>query len=282
MVNVSTVGSGKVVLIAGGGKVYADIAARFCHSNKELDDIIASPYNKKIVQNILNAGHYAALEFDNFIFGVEGYSRVTEVQLVRKRLASYMISSGRDERNGKRVFDVVMPDDERMTKDARGSVEVSTSDIFITDAYGNECSLASKLSLFSGTTARVNLNCTDILDIIESFYNNCLELGVKEEDARYIKPQATAFKAIISMNSRALCDWFKIRCCKNAQTEIQDMAWEMLKLCKEASPDIFEKAGPSCIATGFCTENSRQNPKCKAAGIVTLDQAKEIVKAVRG
>ena len=35
------------------------------------------------------------MEFDFFLFGVEGYSRVTEVQLVRKRLASYLIKSGR-------------------------------------------------------------------------------------------------------------------------------------------------------------------------------------------
>lgn len=44
-------------------------------SERELEDIVASPYSKKIVENILSSGHRAALEFDFFIFGLEGYSR---------------------------------------------------------------------------------------------------------------------------------------------------------------------------------------------------------------
>lgn len=87
-------GQGRVVLLAGGGRIYTDIAARFVRSERSLDEIIASPYSKRIVDNILNSGHGAALEFDYFLFGVEGYSRVTEVQLVRKRMASYLIKSG--------------------------------------------------------------------------------------------------------------------------------------------------------------------------------------------
>ena len=94
-------GQGQVVLIAGGGRIYTDIAARFVASERSLDDIIASPYSAKIVKNILASGHLAAVEFDYFLFGVAGYSRVTETQLVRKRLASYLIKSGRTELQGK-------------------------------------------------------------------------------------------------------------------------------------------------------------------------------------
>ena len=90
-------GNGKVLLLAGGGKIFTDIAARFVRSERSLDDIVASPYSRQIVENILSSGHRAALEFDFFLFGVEGYSRVTEVQLVRKRMASYLIKSGRAE-----------------------------------------------------------------------------------------------------------------------------------------------------------------------------------------
>ena len=273
----SYVGEGKVVLIAGAGKVYADVAARFCHSNKDLEDIIASPYNKKIVENIINAGHYAALEFDNFIFGIEGYSRVTEVQLVRKRLASYMISSGRDERNGKREFSVVLPKDKRLG-DIYGEAVVDPKHIKLIGSDGNGMDI---LSEFSGCGARVAINGNELLNLMESFYTNAVQAGVKEEDARYFKPQATAFKCILSMNAHALRDWFKIRCCRNAQSEISDLAWKMLKLCKEAKPDMFVDAGPSCIATGFCPENKRQNPACKAAGkYKTLDEARAIIYGI--
>ena len=100
----------KVILIAGGGKFYADIAARFCRSEKPIEQIIESPYSPQIIQNLIDAGHSAALEFDYFLFAVEGFSRVCETQLVRKRIASYMIKSGREELGGKRKFDVLIPE----------------------------------------------------------------------------------------------------------------------------------------------------------------------------
>ena len=64
-------GNGKVVLLAGGGKIYTDIAARFVRSERSLEEIVASPYSRQIVRNILESGHRAALEFDFFLFGVD-------------------------------------------------------------------------------------------------------------------------------------------------------------------------------------------------------------------
>lgn len=262
--NIRNIGDGNVVLIAGGGKVYTDIAARFCHSNKDLEDIIASPYNKNIVKNIISSGHLAATEFDNFIFGIEGYARVTEVQLVRKRMASYLITSGRDNRHGKREFNIVIPDSikthdftfaieaRELFKDSKCTIPLTSSD----DVYYTK------------------LDVIDILSIIEEWYNSGVEKGLPEEDLRYMKPQGTEFKAIISMNTHALLDWFKIRTCKNAQTEIRDLATKMMKLCKSAAPDLFKNAGPSCKVMGYCPENSRQNKKCK---VITQEEAMKVL-----
>ena len=219
-------GNGKVVLLAGGGKIYTDIAARFVRSERSLEEIAASPYSRQIVRNILESGHRAALEFDFFLFGVEGYSRVTETQLVRKRLASYLIKSGRAELGGKRRFSVVYP--------------ASVRD------FGAE-----------------------------------LEAGLPEEDLRYLKPQATEFKAIIGMNAHALLDWFSIRCCRNAQHEIRHLAWQMLSLCRKAAPDLFQGAGPSCVHLGYCPENRLQNPKCRGR-ILTREEALAILREHRG
>lgn len=232
--NVKHVGDGKVVLIAGGGRVYTDIAARFTRSERSLDEIVASSYDKRLVRNILDKGHLAATEFDYFIFGVEGYSRVTEAQLVRKRIASYLIKSGRAEKHGKRSFDVVLP----------GSVLEHSSLVTLPNG---EC---------------IELSALDLLAMTEEWYDEGVKAGYKEEELRYLKPEATEFKAIIGMNAHALLDWFKIRCCINAQAEIRDMAMKMLKLCKEASPDLFEGAGPSCVSLGYCPENDFQNKAC--------------------
>ena len=232
--NIQTVGNGTVVLIAGGGKVYTDVAARFTRSEKSLGEIIASPYNASLVRSIVEKGHLAATEFDYFLFGVEGYARVTEVQLVRKRLASYLIKSGRVDKHGKRSFDVVLPEDVL--------------------PHAAECTLPDG--------AKVTLTAEDLLRMTEEWYDAGVAAGYREEDLRYLKPQATEFKALVGMNAHALLDWFKIRCCKNAQAEIRDMAWKMLRLCKEASPALFEDAGPSCVQLGYCPENDFQNAAC--------------------
>lgn len=245
--NQKRVGDGTVVLIAGGGKVYTDIAARFTRSERGISEIIASPYNEKLVRSIVEKGHLAATEFDYFLFGVEGYSRVTEVQLVRKRIASYLIKSGRAEKHGKRSYDVVLPD--------------------AILGHRAECTLPNG--------EKVALGAADLLSMLEEWYNTGVDAGYKEEELRYLKPQATEFKALIGMNAHALIDWFKIRCCMNAQTEIRDLAWKMLRLCKEASPALFEDAGPSCVSLGYCPENEFQNPACH---VIRKKDALELLK----
>lgn len=240
-------GEGKVVLIAGGDKIYTDIAARFVRSERELDDIISSPYDKHIVQNIIRSGHLAAMEFDYYLFGVEGYSRVTETQLVRKRMASYLIKSGRCDLHGKREFDIVYPK-------SLDKLSVTMED---------------------GTI----LTPAILAKYMEYFYNAGLKLNYPEEDLRYFKPQATVFKGIIGMNAHALKDFFRVRCCMNAQHEIRDMANKMLKLCKQVSPDLFADAGPNCKVLGYCPENDYQNAKCKGK-VLTKDEAFKILKNV--
>jgi len=248
--NVTRVGDGKVVLIAGGGTVYTDVAARFTRSERGLDDILASPYNAELVRSIVEKGHLAATEFDYFLFGVEGYSRVTEVQLVRKRIASYLIKSGRVDKRGKRSYDVVLPD---------GILPHQAS-----------CTLPD------GT--KVSLSATELLSMLEEWYDAGVDAGYKEEELRYLKPQATEFKALIGMNAHALLDWFKIRCCMNAQAEIRDLAWKMLRLCKEAAPALFADAGPSCVYLGYCPENEFQNPACR---IIRKKDALELLQRAR-
>ena len=255
-------GNGEVVLIAGGGKVYTDIAARFVRSERPITEIIASEYDPQIVRNIIESGHLAATEFDMYIFGVSGYSRVCETQLVRKRHASYIIKSGRCELGGKRKYSVVIP------HSIRGLVSKQTVLNVDTETH---------------TTTPVPLNVTTTMlnQMIAQWYADGMEAGAPEEDLRYMKPQATEFQAIIAMNAHALLDWFRIRCCRNAQ-EIRDMAWKMLHICKETSPEVFMNAGPNCVYHGYCTEGKRQHPKCKAAGLyLTRDQALQVLRDER-
>ncbi|MCK4258135.1 MAG: FAD-dependent thymidylate synthase [Halanaerobiales bacterium] len=266
--NISYIGEGKVVLLAGGGKIFTDLAARFVKSERSLDEIIASPYSKELVKKILNSGHKAAVEFDFFIFGIEGYSRVTEVQLVRKRLASYMIKTGRANKNGKRSYDLVIPES---IKNIHCDYKIAVDNIFLRDGT----SLSDYLPQDVDVVIK-SFDTKEILNLLELWYDTGVHLDISEEDLRYLKPQATEFKALIGMNAHSLIDWFSIRCCKNAQAEIRDLANKMLILCKQVAPDLFEEAGPNCKILGYCPENEFQHKDCRNK-VITKKQALEVI-----
>lgn len=264
MVNVKKVGSGDVFLIAGGGKTYTDVAAKFCRTEKDVEDLIASPQSKELINNLIKSGHKAALEFDTFIFGVQGYARVTEVQLVRKRHASYQIKSGRVDENGKRMMDVVIPED-ITTFNAKQILNPEKIIVKFANPTGiaqvklNDCFPLMKQQF--GQTADPSIiyeyDYMDILNLIDTWYTEGVNLQIPEEDLRYMKPQATEFKAAILMNAAALRDWACIRMCKRAQTEIRDLCTKMVMLAREAAPELMEGVGPNCLCMGYCPEKEQ-------------------------
>lgn len=251
------VGEGSVYLVAGGGKIYADLAAKFVRTEKPVIEIINGEYSPNIIKNLLESHHYTPLEFDNYIFAIEGYSRITETQLVRKRIASYLIKSGRAELHGKRSYNMVQP------KEIDNLICNKVYRFINKNNTGEYCEVIVPIT--------PNL----IHDMIETWYNFGVENGYKEENLRYMKPQATEFKALVMMNAHALRDWFKIRCCENAQEEIRDLANKMLNLCKQASPDVFKLAGANCKELGYCPEGRLQCEKYKGK-IPTLEEMKRI------
>ena len=142
----------------------------------------------------------------------------------------------------------------------------------------NAAEFTAQVTLPDGGT--VNLSGRDLADLGRQWYDAGLDAGLPEEDLRYLKPQATEFKAIVGMNAHALLDWFSIRCCRNAQYEIRHLAWQMLNLCRKAAPDLFAGAGPNCVQMGYCPENALQNARCRGR-IITKDEAMALLRANR-
>jgi len=92
---------------------------------------------------------------------------------------------------------------------------------------------------------------------LESCKKNYIELvkmGVEQEDARYILPMGTQTRLVMTMNVRSLYNFFNLRCCRRAQSEIRHLADLMLAEVKKIAPGLFEKAGAPCEATGLCPE----------------------------
>jgi len=193
------------------------ISARLCYSKigiSELAEKLTDDKIKDLLEKLESSGHLSPLEHANFTFGIEGISRVTSHQLVRHRIASYSQQSQR-------------------------YVKMSDGEFVIPPSIKKNSS-ASELVY--------NLN-----DMAMSVYNKLIQLGIPEEDARYILPQGITTKIIVTMNARELLHFFNLRCCLRAQWEIRTMANLMLRKVKEVAPIIFEKAGPSCFS-GPCPE----------------------------
>ena len=96
----------------------------------------------------------------------------------------------------------------------------------------------------------------EMMKKIWDFYD-MLKETVPVEDARYVLPNASATRIVVSMNARSLLNFFELRCCLHAQWEIRKLAWKMLKLVREVAPTIFEKAGPPCKTRHVCPMNKK-------------------------
>ncbi len=193
-------------------------AARLCyspHSAIELKENLTDQDVSRLIRMIINLGHFSVLEHATFSFGVEGISRVTSHQLVRHRVASYSQQSQR-------------------------YVDLSDVASFIIPPSVKGSKYAKKV--------------TENVEKSLELYRLLVEEGIPQEDARYFLPQAIETKIVISMNARELLHFFRLRCCRRAQWEIRKLACLMAEEVKKIAPVIFEKAGPSCVATGKCSE----------------------------
>lgn len=168
---------------------------------------------EKSLKHALASGHTSVLEHAVFTFKVEGLSRAALAQLTRHRLASFDVQSQR-------------------------YVKLDDPELVIPDSIRD-----SDFAAEAESTMRYVMN----------LYQRMVEAGIPCEDARYVTPQAVPTTLIMTMNARELLHFFSLRCCNRAQWEIRELADEMLKICKEISPVIFEKAGPGCV-TNICPE----------------------------
>ena len=196
------------------------IAGRLCYSAvgiEELKEQMTQEKIEDILKRIIKSGHLSVLEHASFSFGIEGVSRALLAQLTRHRIASFSVQSQRYVKFNKKGVDFVIPP--TISRDEK---------------------LLAKYNEF--------------LKLSQQYYNEFIEAGIPAEDSRYVLPNASSTKIVITMNARELRHFFELRCCNRAQWEIRDMACRMLKLAKEVAPILFNDAGPNCVK-GACTED---------------------------
>ncbi|MDD3819033.1 MAG: FAD-dependent thymidylate synthase [Actinomycetota bacterium] len=194
------------------------VAARLCYSPVGVEDLmnkLDSEKVEKLVRFVIKSGHLSTVEHISFTFAVEGVSRALTHQLVRHRIASYNQQSQRYVKFSEH-FEYITPPSIEDNKECKEKFD-------------------------------------NLVSSIHGFYKELLDAGIEPEDARYILPNASETKIIVTMNGRELLHFFTVRCCNRAQWEIRELAIKMLKEVKKVAPVVFEKAGPNCLR-GPCPE----------------------------
>ena len=156
-----------------------------------------------LVKHLYKNGHHSVFEHIYFTFKIEGISRACSHQLVRHRHCSFTQRSQR-----------------YCSEDGFGVVAPKTIDrTYEKNAY------------------------YELMDEIEDQYHKLQELGVPNEDARYILPNACATSLYLSCNLRELIHIANERLCTRAQWEIRDLVKQMVSL---VDPELQFMLVPKC------------------------------------
>lgn len=225
-------------------------AAKLCYSNSGAMGLMDGMDDEKaenFVEMLGKIGHQSPIEHASFTFAIEGVSRSLLAQITRHRLASFSVQSQRY---------VKLKDFSYITPPEIASVPEA-------------------LQLYEETMQSCVASYQKLSDILEQkHYADFLEQGIPEkearrkaekkaiEDARFVLPNASETKMVMTMNARELLHFFRLRCCNRAQWEIRELAKAMVKEVYPVSQALFADAGPACC-TGACPEGKMTCGKCQ-------------------
>ena len=203
------------------------LGAKLCYAKADvaaLREKVSAQDQSAFLARVMESGHLSVLEHAVFTFAVEGVSRVLLAQLTRHRIASFSVQSQRYVSLAE-TFSYIIPP--------------------AIKALGDEAVAKYRAQM----------------DQMQAWYVEWQQaLGAKgeksNEDARFVLPNACETRLIVTMNTRELMHFLELRCCQRAQWEIRALAEEMLRLCKQAAPVLFENAGPGCVR-GKCPEGEK-------------------------
>ena len=158
-----------------------------------------------LVKHLYKNGHHSVFEHIYFTFKIKGISRACSHQLVRHRHCSFTQRSQRY--CSENGFRVVAP------------LSIKKVD----EKYGY----------------------FELMDNIELCYDELQALGVPNEDARYILPNACTTELYLSCNLRELIHIANERLCTKAQWEIRELVKEMVSL---VDPQLQFMLVPKCAS----------------------------------
>ncbi len=153
------------------------------------------------IRRRIEEGHESIIEHAVATFEISGISRATSHQLVRHRLASY-------------------------SQESQRYVDMSSPDFVVPPSIAEN---PDALQVWDETLRAVICGCRKLR-----------KLGIRKEDARFLLPNATATRIVMSANFREWRHFLKVRLDPRAQWEIRELARRILGILYRVAPSVFE------------------------------------------
>lgn len=155
---------------------------------------------KKFIRMLIKRGHYSALEHAYATFRISGVSRAFTHQLVRHRLCSF-------------------------TQQSQRYVDESNFNYIEPESIRNNPAAHRIFTRF--------------MEEAKIVYSELQKLEVKNEDARFLLPNAVESQIVVTTNLREWRHIVELRGSPNAQWEIREVAIEILKILKKHASTVF-------------------------------------------
>ena len=156
---------------------------------------------KNFIRTLIKNGHFTVLEHAYATIKISGVSRAFTHQLVRHRLCSY-------------------------TQQSQRYVDESNFNFIEPELIKNNANAHSIFIKYIEESKKV--------------YSELQKIGIKNEDARFVLPNAIESQIVITTNFREWRHIIELRGSHNAQWEIRRVAIEILKILKKHTSTIFE------------------------------------------
>jgi thymidylate synthase (FAD) len=154
----------------------------------------------RFLQARIREGHESLIEHAAATFEISGLSRAASHQLVRHRLASY-------------------------SQESQRYVDMGDPEWVLPPTIAEQPQARAVWERFAGE--------------VVAAYRALRALGVRKEDARFVLPNATATRIIVTMNFRELLHVFRLRIAPEAQWEIRALCVAMLEAVLPYAPNVF-------------------------------------------
>ncbi|KTS84445.1 thymidylate synthase [Paenibacillus jamilae] len=184
----------------------------------------------RLFRHITGSGHTSTLEHITYTFAVEGVSRSLLAQLTRHRQASFSVQSQRYVRLG--------------SEDRSGGMRYVTppsvlkANKFVKTNFDAQEVEASAGFIFA-----------QAMQSAQRTYDELREAGVPPEDARFVLPNAASCNLVMTLNLRALLEFYgKRQKGKGAQWEISDFADQLRAEVVKIDPWLDQYFGGGAVA----------------------------------